>query len=348
LKLNFIEQISRYFSKLKKKYHKKFGVFFIFIVIATFLWFLNALSKEYTTTISYPVRYTNFPKDKILISKLPKYLDFRISSFGFTLLSYKINTTLMPIVFDVNSFSLRNSASDNETYFITTKPILKDFGDQLSSEIELIDILQDTLFFKFSHKVKKNVVVKANINFAYEKQFMQKGRLLLEPDSIEISGPENIIDTIEYVQTKFYKVEQLSKNYEKNIQIEKIKNIKYSHKRILATQNVEKYTEENISIPVAIENIPDSLSMKTFPNKITISYLVGLSDYENVRPDQFEIIADYNSIDPGETKFLNVFLKEIPQFIKVIKFYPRQLEFIIERNKNFGPTIKKSKITNTD
>jgi hypothetical protein len=116
----------------------------------------------------------------------------------------------------------------------------------------------------------------------------------------------------------------------------------------LATQNVEKYTEENISIPVAIENIPDSLSMKTFPNKITISYLVGLSDYENVRPDQFEIIADYNSIDPGETKFLNVFLKEIPQFIKVIKFYPRQLEFIIERNKNFGPTIKKSKITNTD
>jgi len=335
LKLTIIEQIKSFFDRLEKKYHKKFGVFFIFIVIATFLWFLNALSKEYTTIISYPVRYTNFPQNKILVSKLPRHLDFRISSFGFTLLRYKLNTTLMPIVFDVNSFSLRSSNTDNETFYITTKLIQEDFSDQLSSDIKLIDILQDTLFFKFSQKIKKKVAVKADIKFGFQKQYMQKGNLIIEPDSIEISGPQRIIDSIEYVKTRVYEVENLNKEFRKNIQLRKIDKVKFSKKRVSVIQNVEKYTEDNIKIPVEIYNLPDSLIMKTFPNKITLTYLVGLSDYEKVSASQFKFFIDYSLIHAENNSLIEVSLDKYPQYIKLINYYPKRLEFIIEKNKNY-------------
>ena len=36
------------------------------LLIATVLWFLNALSKDYSTTIAYPVKYIDAPKNQFL------------------------------------------------------------------------------------------------------------------------------------------------------------------------------------------------------------------------------------------------------------------------------------------
>ena len=48
------------------------------LIIATVLWFLNTLNKEYTTELTYPIRYTDLPKGKLLVSEPPKNMTLEI------------------------------------------------------------------------------------------------------------------------------------------------------------------------------------------------------------------------------------------------------------------------------
>ena len=83
--------------------NKKIVTYLVFVFIATIFWFLNALSKDYTTTVSYPVNYKNLPKDKILIRELPDKLFLEVKGGGFALLRYKISTAFQPINLNVSN-----------------------------------------------------------------------------------------------------------------------------------------------------------------------------------------------------------------------------------------------------
>lgn len=73
------------------------------VIIATVLWFLNALNKEYTTENTYPIKYMDLPKGKLLVSEPPKEMTLAIKAHGFALLRYSISTSFLPIVLNVNS-----------------------------------------------------------------------------------------------------------------------------------------------------------------------------------------------------------------------------------------------------
>ena len=55
----FIGKILGYFGASHELHIKRNVVTYgICVIIATVLWFLNALNKEYTTEITYPIKYT--------------------------------------------------------------------------------------------------------------------------------------------------------------------------------------------------------------------------------------------------------------------------------------------------
>lgn len=99
-----IGKIFSYFGASHELHIKRNVVTYgICVIIATVLWFLNALNKEYTTEITYPIKYTDFPKGKLLVSEPPKEMTLAIKAHGFALLRYSISTSFLPIVLNVNS-----------------------------------------------------------------------------------------------------------------------------------------------------------------------------------------------------------------------------------------------------
>ena len=68
-----IGKILSYFGESHELHIKRNVVTYgICVIIATVLWFLNALNKEYTTEITYPIKYTDIHKKKLFINKPPK------------------------------------------------------------------------------------------------------------------------------------------------------------------------------------------------------------------------------------------------------------------------------------
>jgi hypothetical protein len=306
-------------------------IFLFFVVLSTIFWLLNQLEEEYETKISVPVRYSNFPSDKILVNDLPEYFDLTVKAHGFKLLEYKISNKFLPYSINVNSLTLRiHSESDYVKLYALTRLIKDDVEKKLSSELKIISISPDTLYFNFAERIFKKVPVVSQLNAVPATQYMIQDKIIFNPDSITISGANPIIDTIYQVYTEKRDLLDLDSEYNKEIRLQKIKNVDFSEDEIDVLIKVEKFTEGTQNIKLNVINVPDSVVLRTFPNRISVNYFVALSNYDKVLPQLFEAVVDYNKIE-SQTNKLDVQIVNQPDYIKSLRYSPRSVEYIIEK-----------------
>ena len=129
-------------QQFKEKYlNRNIVSYLICVVIASILWFLNTLSKDYLTEITYPVKYTNFPAGKYPVAELPTQIQLTVKAKGFALLGHSIRTSFLPITFNVGSYcnhALSDKAGIQE--FILNTNDIKDKITECSSGRDRIPI----------------------------------------------------------------------------------------------------------------------------------------------------------------------------------------------------------------
>ena len=328
---NIEDNIKKFLSEKNIKADRRLMVFLFFVVLSTIFWFLNQLEEEYETDIALPIRYSEFPKDKILVSDLPDHFDLRVKAHGFKLLEYKISNKFLPYSINVNSLTLRiHSESSYVKLYALTRLLKDDVERKLSSELEIVSISPDTLYFDFAERVFKKVPIVSQLNPIPTTQYMVQGDIQFTPDSVTISGANPIVDTINQVYTKKLDILDLKEIYEDEVKLEKIKNVDFSEDEVDVNINVEKFTEGSQNIKLNVINVPDSLILRTFPNNITVNYFVTLSYYDKVLPQLFEAVVDYNSIDNQKNK-LDVEIVNQPEYIQTLRYNPKSVEYIIEK-----------------
>ena len=67
-----LKKYSGYFKIEKYRQDSRVVIFLICLLIATVLWFLNALGKNYTTQINYPVKYVNYAQTTVSSERLAR------------------------------------------------------------------------------------------------------------------------------------------------------------------------------------------------------------------------------------------------------------------------------------
>jgi hypothetical protein len=302
------------------------------VLLATVFWFFRSLSLDYEDVILYPVKYINIPENKVITNELPDKLSLKVKAKGRRILLSKLNLNLIPIKFDVNSFTLNNAAIPDSLYILTNS-----IKDILSEELEGIDILKiepDTLFFHFTTMEVKRVAVRPNCNdwqHMFSPQYMINGTVMVEPDSIIISGPGSLLRNISFVPTEPLSFDGLTDTVVMTSALEKQDGISYSQKKVRITIPVDKYTQAEHFLPVIALNLPDSLQLKTFPERVKISYNITLSNYSRVDPEWIMPHIDYRDISGNPDEKLRLFLVDTPDMIRAVKFSPEKVEYLLTR-----------------
>ncbi len=323
------------FGKLTgPKPERRVLVFIFFVFISTIFWFLSALGREYTARLRYPVRYTNFPENMVMVGELPSTLELTVNAYGYTLLKYHVSRRLHPVVFDVNSFTL-NRLPDTETrnFYMLFSVATNRIAGQLGADIEILDIKPDSLFLRFTDKVSRKLPVKPLLDLGFESQFMIKGNIEVEPDSVTVSGPLTLLDTMRFVPTLPLHIGGISGSLKQTVNLPDHDMLDFSESRVTVNVPVDQFTEASLRVPLEVVNLPDTLIMKTFPSSVTVSFLVALTDYDKVNSRQFVASVHYDSL-PSATGRLPVRLEKQPEFIKSVRFSPQNVDFIIEKPVN--------------
>lgn len=318
-------------SKYKKEIslNKSIVNYLICIVIASILWFLNTLSQEYSTELSYPVKYINFPEDKYPVAQLPAVLQLNVQAKGFTLLGYGIRTSFLPITFNFNTYTEQLKERDGlSEYVLNTNDIKEKIGSQLSPDIKLMSVYPEQITFRFAPAKEKKVAIRPNPEYSLKRQYILN-RITTVPDSVVVSGPANVIDTLQYVETEPWNANDLNKSVRKTLSLQEIENCHLREKNVDVTLEIEQFTEARRTIAILPANVPDSLNMRLFPAFLDITYEVGLSKYEGIADSDFTFTAEYPQ--DASTAYLEVKPVKVPEFIKNLNYTPQKVEYILEK-----------------
>jgi hypothetical protein len=308
-------------------------VFLVCLALASFLWFLNALEKRYTDHITVPIQYVNLPKDKELVGKLPVKFDLTVDAYGYTLLQHKLSLAYLPVLIDVNE--LTNRYLENKfasKYTISTNGHKDEIAKQISSEIEIISIRPDSISFYVSNVIEKLVKIRPVINVTFAKEFILQKPPVAKPGAIVVRGPQEILDTLKFVNTKPVELRNLSHNVEKNVGLVLLPQLESEVDEVAVKIAVEQFTEAKFEIPIFILNQPDSILIKSFPAKVKVSCRVGLSQYKKLIDSNFRAIIDYSHRSGVLTK-LPVILDRVPETVLSVDYFPKEVEYIIERKE---------------
>jgi hypothetical protein len=294
------------------------------------LWYLNKLNSDYTTTVDYPVNFSNIPRNQILVGSPPKSIALKVSGFGYSILRFKIAAPLSPIIINLSQLALRSHAEGDSKKFIITSTARGIVASQLSSDIQLVSISPDTLFMEFTNLVTKKVKVMAKVSYSFEKQHMQSGPIVISPDSITISGPAAIIDTLNFVQTQSLNLSKLSSTAAYSLNLVPMKQIGYSHRKVSIEIPIDKYTEMELEVPIQVENTPSNANLILLPNFIKLRCNVPIGQVYATKPQYFTVGTSYITSQTHSGNKLRVDLLKYPSYLKVIDFEPKFVEFYIE------------------
>jgi len=312
-------------EKLRK--NRRIIVFLICVIISTSLWFLNALSKEYTTVITYPVKFFNPPEKQFLAGEIPTQLKLRVTGKGFTLLQYKM-LNFSPVKLDISEFT-KNITPDSGSYRILTRSFYSAFTEQIGNDLTVSEINPEMINIVLDKLTTKTVPVKLVLNVGFVAQMNLKVPVSTNPDRVSITGPAIFLNKIDSLKTIVNIVNKLDASVSQEIVLLKPENTTIQPEKVQLSIEVEKYTEKEVRIPVVIKNKPQGSNIILFPSEIKVLFNVGLSRFEQIKAADFGAEVDCDSIDANVNN-LDVRLYRQPTLIQGVKLNPEKVEFLIE------------------
>ncbi len=306
-------------EKIKKLLNnRRIMVFSICLVIATILWFLNALSKNYKTDLSCPIQYTNIPDSQGLIGVLPNKINLLVNADGYALLRYKVFSKKSAIEFNVLEIIKKND-SLTQSVVLNSPYIIDVISEQISTEINIIDVKPDKISIKLG-KADSKSVVKNTIDTIKDQgqNSSQKQNNIRQPDR-EMKDIKSIKSKKAQLLDNTLTVE-LS-NSEQNTQ-----KARKQKKR----KTVEKYLKKKIAISVSIKNKPNGLTVKLFPSKIEAVFVVEPDKYDSINAQHIKAWVDYKETRSNK-EVLTVQIEKLSDKITNLDISPKRIEYLIEK-----------------
>lgn len=312
-------------------FRSRFFVFLLCVLIAFVFWLLNALTYNYTTTISYPVKYQGRLKGRIIVNQLPERIKIKVNSSGFDLLSQSLSFYKDSLKVDLSKLSpLFNKQSEAA---ISTAKIIERGALHINNSYDVNGIYPDSIYFKTALVKHKSVQVKLLSRLSFKDQYKQYDTIKISPFNVNISGPKNIIDTIHFIYTDSLIVDNVDKSINQAIGLHNpVKDkIVIDPQSVRVRVKVDQFTEGKISLPIEVKELPSGFYMKTFPGDIQVTYLVPMNKYESVKKSNFQAYVVYKKNSKKHMQTLNVQVKTDLKYIDISNINPENVEYIIRR-----------------
>ena len=333
-------RLKTFFASDKASFKSRIVVYFVFVILAFVLWFYRALDDTFIANISYSVRYQNLPQNKILLSTPPARVSLRVKGNGYTLISNKLKVK-KPLDFNVNSFLLYSQTYDSMSVYILSRYAREDLTNELNSkntDLEIVSIAPDSIFFSFARTKAKKVPVRPIIidnGYMLAKQHTINGLVTCEPSHVELVGPSSIIDTIQFIETIEITPTELTDTLIKKVRLKQYSQVKIPVEKVSIKIPVDRFTEIGYEIPIRAKNVPDSINTKLFPRAAKVNFNVSLSYIDQISESDFKLYVDFKDIidKSGQvTNRLHVKIDSTPSYIQSLRIYPSRVEYINELN----------------
>lgn len=313
------------------KFEQRLLTFIVFLFISAVIWLFNALHKEYTTEITIPVYFKNIPNEFIPHSYSKNSISVRIKASGFRLIGFLYSGKNVFVTLDASEFALRLK-KDDETLRVSESSyeLSKLLKNELNEGVQIVSVWPDSMIVEFSKSALKKLPVELMITYHCGAQHVAISSPLASPDSVTIIGPKLILDTMKRIQTEKLDLGKLTATTEGYLSLNSDKNLRIVPQRIKYTVNIDRYSEKLITVSPVIINVPDSVKLMFWPEKINVRISVALSKFNDFDSRDITVFADFKKLKTNN-KNLPLEINNLPGGVFNPILFPAQIECNIQK-----------------
>ena len=316
------DELNRIKQKVERTNKHSAFTFLIFLVISTAAWFLVKLSEEYVTQTTFRVVMEGSPSDK-WVSSDEQSVKMSLNIDGFHTLRYKmIRDRVVTIPLNEVSYRLENG----NTYSFSSQYVAEKVAEKLNINASDITMNDAKIYFTMDALKSKVVPVVLRSDITTARQYEIYGIPMLDPSSVTIYGPQEVIDTVKTVRTELLTMNNVSQNFDATLSLDLLGGIIHSDvEEVKAEVQVEKFTEMDVEVPI---KMTDSLKMRFFPETMSVKCLVAMRDYASITPESFSVAFDKQQLKARQP-LLDVRLASWPPTVQILSTRPDKVEYLI-------------------
>ena len=298
--------------------------FLVFLVISTTLWLFVKLSEDYTTQVAFRMQFDDVPTDKWLSSP-EQTAKLSLTTDGFHTLRYKMMREQKRVV-SISLAEVPYRLESGNTYSFSSLYVTERVAELLNVTATDLTMNDAMVYFNLDPLKSKVVPVGLKSDIRPQRQYGVYGIPVLEPSSITVYGPADVIDTLKSVTTQLLCKSNVSEDFTEMVPLDLLDGLIRSEvTAVSATVQVEKFTEADVAVPVAQ---PDKVHVRFFPETVTVKCLTAIKDYPNLTPDLFRVEVDKTQLKDLQP-LLDVQLVSWPQYVQVLNTTPEKVEYLI-------------------
>lgn len=305
--------------------NREFLTFFFFLVLSTIFWLMTALNETYEREIGVPAYLVNIPKNVVVTSDMEDTVRVTVRDKGFALLAYTYGEGIRPINVNFQSAITRQSGYG----VVSSQELMKMINQRFSGSSKIVQVKPDRLDFHYNYGLSRQVSVKMSGHVVPGKSFYL-ARTRFWPEKVTVYGSKQALDSLRFVKTVPINITNFNDTVLRTVALETVKGVKIVPNTVRIGLYPDILTEENIEVPITAINMPEGKVLRTFPQRVTVNFIVGASMFRSISPEQFAVVVDYNEIIDHPSDKCSIHLRETPQGVRNARLKMTHVDYLIE------------------
>ena len=306
--------------------NKEFLIFLFFLLLSGAFWLMMALNETYEEELKVPVRLVGIPRNAVMTDEPADTVKVTVRDKGFTLVTYKYGHWFRPLTFKFATYA----NEDQGHGVILAADIIKQVQSQLYGSSKLLSVKPEKLDFYFTYGAAKKVPIRFRGKISTSKSYYL-AHTEFSPMMVTAYANKKVLDELKYVEIEPFNYRNLQDTIHQNVRLQKIRGVKLVPSTVRLSVYPDVLTEESIEVPVSAVNMPAGMVLRTFPSRVTVRFTIGASQFRMIRPEQFNVVVDYQTLAENPSDKCTLQLRSVPSSVSKAKLELDKVDYLLEQ-----------------
>lgn len=322
------KSISRWMNRfLFNRTSRELLIFLFFLLLSGVFWLILTLNETYEREIKVTMQIKGVPKNVVLTSNETDTLRVTVRDKGWILVRYLYEKKR-----NIN-ISFKNYDRGNGHGLTPSSDVKRMISQQLEMSTTINSVKPDRIEFFYNNGERKRVPVRWAGRIIPEQLYFLS-HVQYWPDSVDVYTFEEKLDSINVIYTEPLNYVGFRDTLMITCKTSHPKDVKVVPDQVRIGFYTDVLTEESLDgVPIQAINMPPGKVLRTFPPKVRVRFVTGVSQFRTLRPEDFTVIADYQEIIQRPSDKCNIYLKVIPHGISKATLATKQVDYLIEEQE---------------